>query len=77
MNGSDACGAVSHEECEDFVLLQGQLTTTSSRVFLHGAPALQPILMPAPSLPTIVSKPTFVSLGHALPPGESPTILRC
>lgn len=73
------CGAASHETCEDYVLLHGQLTTVRDSQSLRSAiqaVAIVPVSM-ATALPITLDPPLLASRSHAPPLPTAPIILRC
>lgn len=74
----DACGSTSHDECVDYVLSSGHLTTTPSSTSLHEAPLSGAIERVEPS-PLLSIAPAAVAslLLHAPPALGAPSILRC
>jgi hypothetical protein len=73
----DTCGLPSHGACEDYVLVQGHLSTRSAPTVIEGALVVFAVLAPELAPPSRLSCATAVLRSHAPPPAEAPSILRC
>ena len=77
--GAPECGTASHDGCEDYVLLQGQITTirdSQSLATFAQALATMPVGL-ARALPPTSGRTLAALRAHAPPPRPAPTILRC
>ena len=78
-SGGSACSAQSHDACEDYVLVHGQLATARDGASFDDAPLAAvppPGTWPAVAS-TSVAQPLFANARNTTDSPDKPTVLRC
>jgi hypothetical protein len=78
-SGGDACGAQSHDACEDYVLVHGQFATARDGASFDDVAitaVLPPGVWPAVASTRVAGPPSAISRIPSASP-DKPTVLRC